>query len=40
MHSKQLINHNTNKKFYLMSISLRIKHKNTTIVYYSPKMNN
>jgi hypothetical protein len=40
MHSKQLINRNTNKQFYLMSISLRIKHKNTTIVYYSPKMNN
>ena len=40
MHSKKLINQNTNKQFYLMSISLRIKHKNTTIVYYSPKMNN
>ena len=40
MHSKKLINQNTNKQFYLISISLRIKHKNTTIVYYSPKMNN
>jgi len=40
MHSKKLFNQNTHRQFYLISISLRIKHKNTTIVYYSPKMNN
>ena len=39
MHTKTLINQQNNKKFYLISMSLRIKHKITTIVYYSPKMN-